>query len=108
MVSSNLVLARSEGLSLQSFKRREYVSSRCNQLWQIESGAVRTYTLTDDGTIIALGFWGEGDVIGPSLTRIQPYEMECLTDVQARVLYLNESDQLNQIFEVDPKNWTEG
>lgn len=97
MADSNLMLAKPEDLVLRLFKRREYLSSHCNQLWQIESGAVRTYTLTDDGTVIALGFWGEGDVIGQSLTRIQPYEMECLTDVQARVLHLNECDQLNQI-----------
>jgi CRP-like cAMP-binding protein len=97
MVNSNLMLAKPEGLTLQTFKRREYLSSHRNQLWQIESGAVRTYTLTDDGTVIALGFWGEGDVIGQSLTKIQPYEMECLTDVQARVLHLNECERLNQI-----------
>ncbi|MEG4812652.1 Crp/Fnr family transcriptional regulator [Microcoleus sp. F8-D3] len=97
MANSNLMLAKPEDLVLRLFKRREYLPSHCNQLWQIESGAVRTYTLTDDGTVIALGFWGEGDVIGQSLTRIQPYEMECLTDVQARVLHLNECDRLNQI-----------
>jgi CRP-like cAMP-binding protein len=97
MANSNLMLAKPEGLTLQSFKRREYLSSQRNHLWRIESGAVRTYTLTDDGMVIVLGFWSEGDVIGQSLTRIQPYEMECLTDVQAQSLHLSECDQLDQI-----------
>jgi CRP-like cAMP-binding protein len=68
-----------------------------NRLWQIETGAVRTYTLTDDGNIITLGFWGTGDTVGQSLASIQPYEVECLTDVRVRGLKLDESWDLSRI-----------
>ncbi len=70
---------------------------RENFLWQIEAGAVRTYTLTEDGTVIALGFWGLGDTVGQPLALIQPYVAECLTDVKVRVLQPKECDHLNQV-----------
>lgn len=31
---------------------------------------------------MTLGFWGKGDVIGHPLSRMEPYQVECLTTVQ--------------------------
>lgn len=94
MVNSTLIAPK---LETRTLKRREHLPLRQNSLWQIETGAVRTYTLTEDGTVIALGFWGLGDTIGQPLALIQPYEAECLTDVRVRALQAKECGHLNQV-----------
>ncbi len=73
-----------------TFKRRESLPVYAQHLWLIERGAVRAYTLMEDGTILGLGFWGVGDSVGQHLSCIQPYELECLTDVQARAIALKD------------------
>ena len=97
MANPTLIAPKLDGLVIHTFKRREHLSLRENALWQIESGAVRTYTLTQDSTIISLGFWGLGDTVGQPLTCIQPYEVECLTDVKVRALQSSECGHLNQV-----------
>ncbi|NJP10672.1 MAG: Crp/Fnr family transcriptional regulator [Leptolyngbyaceae cyanobacterium RU_5_1] len=82
---------------IQSFKRREFIPLDEGILWAIEEGAVRTFTLTEDGTVISLGFWGAQDVVGQPLTCIQPYHIECLADVQVRCVLPNECWHLNQV-----------
>ncbi len=32
---------------------------------------------------MALGYWGAGDIVGQPLSQIQPYDLECLTSVEA-------------------------
>jgi len=84
-------------LETRTYKRREHIPQRENSLWRIEAGAVRTYTLTEDGTLIALGFWGLGDSVGQPLACIQPYEVECLEEVKVRELQFSECWELNQM-----------
>lgn len=81
----------------QTFKRRSFLPLQEGILWRIEAGAVRTLTLTEDGTIIPLGFWGKGDVVGQLLSRIQPYQIECLMDVTAYSVTPSECRDLNQV-----------
>jgi CRP-like cAMP-binding protein len=57
--------------------------ARPDYLWQIERGVVRTYTWLADGTIITLGLWGPGDVVGETLSKADPYQIETLTEVEA-------------------------
>ncbi|MCS6815223.1 MAG: Crp/Fnr family transcriptional regulator [Cyanobacteria bacterium] len=96
VIQSNRVLPRLDCPSWRSLKRREHLPSYTHELWQIESGAVRTYTLADDGTVVVLGFWGVGDTIGNALSQIQPCISECLTDVQIRSLPIDERWNMNQ------------
>jgi CRP-like cAMP-binding protein len=51
-------------------------------LWKVESGVLRTYTFNETGTRNILGYWGAGDVVGHPLSRLNPYEIECLTSVE--------------------------
>lgn len=51
-------------------------------LYLIKEGAVKISTYDLSGKIIILGYWGKGDVVGQSLTQIEPYEIECLTFVE--------------------------
>ena len=52
-------------------------------LWLIISGVVKTYTYDIDGASVTLGFWGNKDIVGNSLSKIKPYITKCLSDVKA-------------------------
>jgi CRP-like cAMP-binding protein len=83
-LANNSVL--NEQLSQQLFTRREIIPLRNDILWRIERGAVRTLTWGEDGTFITLGYWGPGDIIGYPLSQLKPYQIECLTSVEASIL----------------------
>jgi CRP-like cAMP-binding protein len=68
--------------SNRQFNARSTLSSSLNTLWKIESGFVRTVTWSEDGTLVVLGIWGKGDWVGQSLTKVNPYQIECLTPVK--------------------------
>ncbi len=73
-------------LTQRIFSRREMIPPRQDVLWKIDRGAVRTYTWSEQGTLITLGYWGKGDVVGHSLSRVNPYQIECLTSVETSLL----------------------
>jgi len=77
--------SESMGLELrpQTFSRRELLPLSPDILWLIDRGIVRTRTWNDEGTIITLGYWGAKDVVGQKLSRLNPYQIECLTSVEA-------------------------
>lgn len=72
--------------SQRIFSRHELITSRQDVLWRIERGAVRTVTWSEQGTPITLGYWGTGDIVGHPLSRIKPYQIECLTSVEMSIL----------------------
>jgi CRP-like cAMP-binding protein len=76
----------SRQLPQQIFSRREVIPLQNDVIWRIEHGAVRTLTWSEDGTFIALGYWGLGDLIGHPLSRVKPYQIECLTGVELSIV----------------------
>ncbi len=64
-----------------------------HSLWKIETGAVRTLTWLEDGTVVTTGLYGPGDVVGQALSMVDPYQIECVTPVEAILLTL-ENDQI--------------
>jgi CRP-like cAMP-binding protein len=78
------------------FKRRMTFPNYRASLWKIERGVVRTLTWLEDGTIVTLGLWGTGDIIGQGLSKVEPYTIECLTEVEARSLSLNDGRDLTK------------
>ena len=78
----------------QNFPRRALLPIKKDALWQIENGFVLTYTYLEDGTTVALGLWGPGDVVGEPLSKMKPYQMECLTTVEATILAVDDWHQL--------------
>jgi len=68
------------------FNRRDKIPPGSDVLWLIQHGAVRTLTWSEEGTAITLGYWGPGDVVGHALSRLQPYEIQCLTNVEISLL----------------------
>ncbi|MBE8966339.1 Crp/Fnr family transcriptional regulator [Nostocales cyanobacterium LEGE 12452] len=78
--------AFSTQLPQQIFTRREVIPPQNDVLWRIEYGAVRTLTWSEDGTFITLGYWGLGDLIGYPLSKVKPYQIECLTCVEVSIV----------------------
>lgn len=64
------------------FSRTDLLPLRSDVIWRVEWGAVRSLTWNDEGTVITLGYWGAGDVVGQPLSHLQPYQIECLTSVE--------------------------
>jgi CRP-like cAMP-binding protein len=69
-----------------SFRRRELMPVQNDTLWQLQSGAVRVHTVTENGKGITLGLWGAGDIVGQPLVCNEPCLIECLANVNATVL----------------------
>jgi CRP-like cAMP-binding protein len=76
-------------LTRRTFERRHHLPLSSDHLWQITVGVVRTVTWTEDGGLITLGIWGEGDIVGRALSSSDPYIAECLTQVSATALPKN-------------------
>lgn len=96
MTASRLLLAQSADRKLSRFARRSLLPLGENYLWQIESGVVRTLTWLEDGTTITLGLWGVGDVVSRVLSKAEPYQIECLTPVEATILPVDRWHQVNE------------
>ncbi len=79
------------------FDSRAILPLRNQNFWKIESGVVRTSTWLEDGTLIVLGLWGPGNFVGKTLEKISPYQVECLTPVQAIPFASVDSHQLSNI-----------
>lgn len=94
MASTNLAFPPLNQSAINTFKRRDILPCKQMTLWRIETGAVRTYSWTEEGDIIVLGFWGAGDVVGEALSCIQPYQIECLSQVEVCSLKLNKFWQI--------------
>ncbi|MBD2330073.1 Crp/Fnr family transcriptional regulator [Alkalinema sp. FACHB-956] len=57
-------------------------------------------TWLEDGTVVTLGIWGPGDIVGQALSRITPYQIECLTRLEATMYPLDVDPQqlINLLF----------
>jgi len=75
-------IALAENLSQHTFKRHDSIPLQSEMLLHIERGVVRTVTWSEEGTVMTLGYWGTGDVVGQPLSNIQPYQVECITSVE--------------------------
>lgn len=80
----------------QQFTPRSLLPLLANSLWQIEAGVVRTSTWLEDGTMVTLGLWGPDDVVGRPLSRVEPYQIECLMPVTATPISLEISQQTQE------------
>ncbi len=74
----------SDSFQVCTFRRGERLTLQANWVWQLEAGFVRSLTWDEAGTIITLGIWGAKDIVGQMFSQIDPYQIECLTTVQAR------------------------
>lgn len=70
-------------LVTQQFAARSFLPSKLDHLWQIETGIVRAVTWLDDGTTVVLGIWGAGSIVGEALSKTDPFQLECISRVNA-------------------------
>jgi CRP-like cAMP-binding protein len=68
-------------VNVRTFSKRSLLRSDPETLWRIESGIVRTISFDEDATIVVLGLWGVGDIVGQPYSNIDPFQIECLTQV---------------------------
>ena len=86
MVISAPTTAVSSPLVQQLFSRRDRIPPRHDVMLRIERGIVRTVTVSEQDTLIGLGYWGPGDIVGYCLSRLDPYRIECCTSVEVSIL----------------------
>ncbi|GCL47547.1 transcriptional regulator [Microcystis aeruginosa NIES-3787] len=58
---------------------------------------MKTSTWLEDGTLIVLGLWGPGSFVGKTLERVNPYQVECISPVEAVSFSAVESYQMAEI-----------
>ena len=86
MFSSSLDPVPLPEVTWQQFSPRSLLPLRQHSLWKIETGVVRTITWLEDDTIAATGLWGPGDIVGKAFSKVDPYQIECLTKVDVSLL----------------------
>lgn len=78
------------------FSRHDCLPARPDLLWSVDWGIVRTLTWNEEGAVVCLGYWGVGDVVGQPLSGVYPYQIECLTRVEATSIPV---DQWSELFD---------
>jgi len=64
------------------FSRRASLPLKKDLYWLIKSGVVRSICYLEDGSVVTLGIWGVGDVVGERLSTAQPLVIETISSVQ--------------------------
>lgn len=78
----------------RQFTPRSLLPLESQRLWKIETGVVRAMSWLEDGTVVTLGLWSAGEVVGKALSQLDPYQLECLTKVEATRLTAEDAQQI--------------
>lgn len=73
-----------------NFSIGEHLPASPQWAWLIKTGVIKTYTWNQEGNAIILGYWGRGELVGPALSVISPYLMQCRSDVELQRLVTEE------------------
>ena len=68
---------------VESFRVGDELYEKPDCLWLIIDGVVKSYTIDPVGKTVILGFWGKQELVGKSLSSIDPYFLQCLKKVEA-------------------------
>jgi len=79
-MSTSILISETETLI---FKPGDELPNLADHLWLILDGVVKSYTVSKEGSLITLGFWGIEDLVGESLSKVVPYTLRCLGIVKA-------------------------
>ena len=77
------------------FNEESELPEKANCLWLIKSGTIKSYTVNQENKTVILGYWGQEDVVGRSLSKIEPYFLQCVTDVRAILISASEWESLS-------------
>lgn len=67
---------------IQAFSSRASLPIRQGVYWLVKSGVARTLSYLEDGSVVTLGIWGPGDVVGEPLSKVDPLGIEALSRVE--------------------------
>ncbi len=67
-----------------NFSIGEHLPASPQWAWLIKTGVIKTYTWTQEGNAIIVGYWGRGELVGPPLSVVSPYLMQCRSDVEVQ------------------------
>jgi len=81
----------------QQFSPRSILPLKSNLLWKIESGVVKATTWLEDDTTVTLGIWGPGDIVGKGLSKVEAYQIECITKVELTIFHAQEWQEIADI-----------
>jgi CRP-like cAMP-binding protein len=79
------------------FEKGSFLPVKKYPLWQIRSGLVKTSTVLEDGTVVVLGLWEKNNLVGRVLSKADPYQVECLTQVTAVPIKLENNIQFTEL-----------
>lgn len=94
MAFSAALTPNTSTLVQKTFSCGDLLPLQSDSLWEIQRGAVRAMTWSEDGRQVTLGFWGPGDVVGKPLSSLDPYQIDCLTSVEATLMPANTWHQI--------------
>lgn len=97
IVTSSLPLSDPFSISAQFFTARSALPLSIDNVWQIQSGVLRSLTWLEDGSTVILGIWGVGDLIGKPLTKTDPYQVECITNAKVVPISLAQLPNLSEV-----------
>jgi CRP-like cAMP-binding protein len=97
MTISSHFISRPLDRATQHFTARSLLPPKSGQVWRIESGIVRSMTWLEDGTNVVLGIWGAGNTIGKPFSSREPYQLECVTRVEATPVPLTDLTNFSEI-----------
>lgn len=78
----------------KTFAIGELIPVTANHYWLLQEGIVKTYTWTAEGHPITLGYWGAKDIIGQPLPLISPFQIKCLTSVEAIAVPIHQANNI--------------
>ncbi|TWH53795.1 Crp/Fnr family transcriptional regulator [Dulcicalothrix desertica] len=82
ITNMNNSISTSTHIQHRTLERRQLIPEQERVLWKIQRGSVRALTWDENGVYTTLGYWGVGDIVGYSLSRVQPYHLECISGVE--------------------------
>ena len=76
---------------VESFRIGDWIYEKPDYLWLIIDGVVKSYTINTAGKTVILGFWGKQEIVGKSLSSIDPYFLQCSTKVEAISIHMSQA-----------------
>lgn len=80
----------------QLFGAGDELPCQTDHFWLILDGVVKSYTVSEEGSLVTLGFWGVEDSIGHCLSKVVPYNLQCLSRVKAVAIHRDRWDDFSE------------
>lgn len=86
-----------DNLQSRTFTSGELILLEPNVYWLLQQGIVKAFTWTEEKLPITLGYWGVNDLLGQSLSLVDPYQVQCLTTVRASCIPVSQASRITNL-----------